>query len=155
MCVDSGRVTVSGEYFFRNNSKQILKAKIFYPFPVDEFHNYPDSISIENLNYTQTDSGVYFTMQFRPQVIETLRVFYHQSLKRNQCRYILTTTKYWRNSLQQANFIIDVAENLEGVELSYCADSVIFRNNRRYYYLSKKKFMPPKDLIVKWQTYQN
>ncbi|MEO0091114.1 MAG: hypothetical protein ABIK61_00145 [candidate division WOR-3 bacterium] len=132
----------------------MLKAKIFYPFPVDEFHNYPDSISIEKFNYIQTDSGVYFTMRFRPQAIETLRVFYRQSLKRNQCRYILTTTKYWRNVLEQADFIIDVAVNLEDVQLSYRADSVIFRDNRRYYYLSKKKFMPEKDLIVKWQTYQ-
>ncbi|MCX7784619.1 MAG: hypothetical protein N2201_00065 [candidate division WOR-3 bacterium] len=90
-------------------------------------------------------------MDFRPQTIETLKVFYQQALKGNQCRYILVTTKYWRIPLEQANFIIDVAENLKDVQFSYLPDSVIHQNNRRYYYLSKKNFMPKKDLTVKWK----
>jgi len=150
MLVDSGKVSISADYYFKNPSNQTKSALIFYPFPIDEYHYYPDSILVLGLDYTKNDSGVNFIMRFKPNAGDTLKVFYRQKLKDNQARYILTTTKQWQRPLKQAKFIIDVLENFTNLQLSYKPDSIIRRNNRVLYYIAKKNFMPNKDLIINW-----
>jgi hypothetical protein len=153
MSVDSGKVSISANYYFKNYSNEAKSALIFYPFPIDEFHSYPDSIDVVGLKYTKTDSGINFVIHFKPIVIETLRVFYRQRLNDNQARYILTTTQNWQRPLKEARFVIDFSENLaepKFLYFSYKADSLIKRDNRIFYYLYKKNFMPKTDLIAVW-----
>jgi hypothetical protein len=154
MSVDSSRVSIAATYYFKNDSTQLLRARIFYPFPIDEYHYYPDSIVVLGLDYTQNDSGIDLAMKFEPACIETLNIFYQQKLKGNQARYILTTTKHWKNPLQQSSFIIDIPDNLQNLEMSYLTDSIIQKDSRKYYYLTKRNFMPEQDLVIKWESYK-
>ncbi len=149
--VDSGRVSVSGTYYFKNLSNQPKTAKIFYPFPIDEFHYYPDLILVSGLDYCKNDSGISFIMKFKPLAIESLAIFYEQKLKNNQARYILTTTKNWKHPIQEARFIVTLPENDSINQLSYPPDSSNKKEHRIYYYITKKNFMPENDLIVSWQ----
>lgn len=151
MTIDSGKVSISATYYFRNTSNESKSALIFYPFPTDEYHYYSDSISVFGLDYTKNDSGLNFIMKFKPNAVDTLKVFYTQKLKANQARYILTTTKHWREPIREARFIIDLPESFSGIYFSYKPDSLIRTTNRVFYYLSKKNFMPKKDLIIIWQ----
>jgi hypothetical protein len=151
MSIDSGRVAVSGTYYFKNLTNQTKTAKIFYPFPIDEYHYYPDLILVSGFDYTKTDSGISFIMKFKPLSLESLAVFYEQRLTNTQARYILTTTQRWQNPLVKARFIINVPENFTAIQLAYPPDSSIKKDNRIYYYIMKKNFMPKKDLIVTWQ----
>jgi len=151
MSVDSGKVSIYAEYYFKNISNESKSALIFYPFPIDEYHYYPDSILVFGLDYTKNDSGVNLVMRFKPNRMETLQVFYNQKLKGNQARYIITTTKNWKNPLKEARFIIDLPDNFNNPQFSYKPDSVIRNSNRVLYYLCKRNFMPKKDLIVGWK----
>jgi len=153
MSVISGKVLIHGTYYFRNYARETKTAVIFYPFPIDSFHYYPDSILVNGLNYTKKDSGINFIIRFRPLVLETLRVFYQQRLEDNQARYILTTTQNWQRPLKEAKFIIDISESFTYPKFPICsyeADSIIKRGNRFFFYLYKKNFMPQKDLILYW-----
>jgi hypothetical protein len=151
MSIDSGKVCIEATYYFKNASNELMSALIFYPFPIDEYHYYPDSVLVFGLDYTKNDSGINFIMKFKPNGMETLQVFYNQKLKDNQARYIVTTTKNWKNPLKEARFIIDLPEDLNNSRFSYKPDSVIKINNRSYYYITKKNFMPDMDIIVTWK----
>jgi len=151
MSIDSGRVAVTGTYYFKNITNQNKTAKIFYPFPIDDFHYYPDFILVSGFDYTENDSGISFIMKFKPMAMESLAIFYEQRLNNNQARYILKTTQQWQNPLQEARFIINLPENFTAIHLSYPSDSTINKDNRIYYYINKKNFMPKEDLIVTWQ----
>ncbi|MEO0083596.1 MAG: DUF4424 family protein [candidate division WOR-3 bacterium] len=148
--IDSNVVSVFGSYFFRNDSNQEVLAKIFYPFPIDQYHCYPESIFVEEFVYLKNDSGIDLIMRFKAIGIDTLKIFYRQKLKRNQARYILTTTKNWKIPLQRANFIIDMPDNLKRIKFSYRPDSVHYQGMRKSYYITKKDFMPKQDLIIRW-----
>lgn len=148
--IDTNVISVLGSYYFRNDSNQELLAKIFYPFPIDEYHCYPELISVKNFTYIKNDSGIDLIIKFKSSGIETLNIYYQQKLKSNRARYILTTTQHWKMPLQRANFIIDVPNNLEGLKFSYQPDSVRYQDKRKSYYITKKDFMPKQDLIISW-----
>ncbi|MBS4015639.1 MAG: DUF4424 family protein [Candidatus Latescibacteria bacterium] len=148
--IDRQEVSVNAVYYFQNFSRELKTGLIFYPFPIDQYHYYPDSIVIAGYDFTRNDSGVNYVMRFRPNAQETVKVFYAQKLKANQTRYILTTTQSWKSPLKQARFIVDMPSEFSKAVFSYEPDSVRLTENRRRYYINEKNFMPDKDLIVNW-----
>ncbi len=151
IAIDSFQATVVGTYHFKNLTNQSKTAKIFYPFPIDEFHYHPDLILIAGLDYTKSDTGITFLMEFKPMTTESLSILYRQGLKDKQFRYILLTTKHWQKPIKEAKFIISLPEEFRLTQLSYKPDSLNQQDRRQYYYITKKNFMPQKDLIITWQ----
>ncbi len=148
--IDSASVRINGVYIFQNIATQTKTALIYYPFPIDNYHTYPDSISTSIGSYTKSDSGIYFPITFQAHSQETLYVFYRQSLTANQSRYILSTTQKWRYPLQKAIFTIDIDTTHPIKDISYQPQRTYIFNNRLYYYLEKRNFKPSTDLIIKW-----
>lgn len=148
--IDSARVKVYGVYIFKNISTRTKTALIYYPFPIDSYHTYPDSIFTSIGSYTKSDSGIYFPITFQARSQETLHVFYRQSVTATQTRYILSTTQKWRYPLQKAFFSIDIDTNRSIKDISYQPQRTDTFNNRLYYYLEKRNFKPSTDLIIKW-----
>jgi len=149
--IDSFRVTVAGTYHFKNLTNQSKTAKVCYPFPIDEFHFYPDLILTSEFDYTKNDSGITLLKNFKPMAQESLSILYQQKLKDRQVRYILLTTKHWQRPLTEARFVISLPKDFKSPQFSYRPDSLRQQDQRRYYYLTKKNFFPKKDLIITWQ----
>jgi hypothetical protein len=151
MNVHPGAVEITGMYHFTNTLPNPAAALIFYPFPLDSFHAYPDSVSIPGYVFERNDSGVSFKLRFRPQVEDSFLAYYRQPLRGRQARYIVTTTREWERPLDQARFRIVVPVDFKDVRLSYRPDAVNRSDSVVTYSLTKHGFFPDKDIIVTWK----
>lgn len=151
MNIRPGAVEITGMYHFTNTLPNPATAVIFYPFPRDSFHAYPDSVSIPGYELERSDSGVSFKMRFRPQVEDSFLAYYRQPLRGRQARYIVTTTRAWKRAIDQAQFRITVPTNFKGVKLSYKPDAISRTDSTVTYSFTRRSFYPDKDVIVTWK----
>lgn len=151
--IDSSSVFVEGLYWFRNLSKDSLSLPTFFPFPVDSTHLYPDFIYLfqnRALPFLKSDTGIYFKIMMEPKSEVLFKVYYHQKIKEPSAQYIITTLKKWKKPIQKADFIITLPKDFPSINLSYPPDSIRERNNKKYYFITKKNFMPEKDILIHW-----
>ncbi len=151
MDVRPGTLEVRGTYHFKCSAKEPLVASVFYPFPLDSTHLYPDSIDIRQHGFQKQDSGVSFRMRFRADTEDSFFAFYRQPLKANSATYIVTTTRKWKRPIDVAQFRITVPASFKDVKLTFRADSVVKADSLVTYYFTRKRFFPDKDVTVTWR----
>jgi len=170
MDVRPGKLEVRGMYHFTCSAKQPLMASMFYPFPLDSTHLYPDSIEVRMPNaerrstdsgvrssalelrtFVRQDSGVSFRMRFRPNVEDSFFAYYRQPLKTNSATYIVTTTRKWKQPIDLAQFRVTVPAGFKDVKLTFKADSVVQSDSTVSYFFTRKNFYPDKDVTVTWR----
>jgi hypothetical protein len=146
-----GLLEVQGLYHFRNSSPEYLTARIFYPFPLDSIHAYPDSILLPGSQFVRSDKGISFALRFRPETEDSFFVYYRQPLRGNTARYIVTTTRQWKQAIDEARFRIIVPRAFQGVKLSYPPDHTVETDTSVTYHFVRCHFYPSKDVIVTWR----
>lgn len=175
MDVRYGALEVRGMYHFQCSAREPLAASIFYPFPLDSTHPYPDSIEIRTptadrlplaagtadsalwpsvlgvRTFMRQDSGVAFRMRFRPGAEDSFFAYYRQPLRENSATYIVTTTRRWRRPIDLARFRVTVPAGFKDVKLTFQPDSVIRSDSLVTYFFTRKRFFPDKDLTVTWR----
>ena len=151
MDVRPGALEVRGMYHFKSLASEPLAAAIFYPFPLDSLHPYPDSVDIRGFAFQRQDSGVSFLMQFRPGVEDSFFAYYRQPLKTNSATYIVTTTRKWKRPIDLARFRITVPAGFKDVKLTFKTDSVASSDSAVTYFFTCKKFYPDRDVTVTWR----
>jgi hypothetical protein len=170
MDVRPGTLEVRGMYHFTCSSKEPLVASVFYPFPLDSTHLYPDSIELRTSNanrqsadsevrssalelrtFMRQDSGVAFRMRFRPEAEDSFFAYYRQPLKVNSATYIVTTTRKWKRPIDLARFRVTVPASFKDVSLTFKADSVTRSDSNVTYFFTRKKFYPDRDVTVTWR----
>jgi hypothetical protein len=177
MDVRTGTLEVRGKYHFMCSAKEPLVASLFYPFPLDSTHLYPDSIDVRTPNvdrrtpnagvrmpdsvvrrselavrsFTRQDSSVSFRMQFRPGAEDSFFAYYRQRLKTNSATYIVTTTRKWKRPIDLAQFRVTVHAGFRDVSLTFKPDSVKKSDSSVSYFLARRRFYPDKDVIVTWR----
>jgi len=151
MDVRPGTLEVRGMYHFTCSAKQPLVASLFYPFPLDSAHLYPDSIEIRQHGFQKQDSGVSFRMQFRPGAEDSFFAYYRQPLRTNSATYIVTTTRKWKRPIDLAQFCVTVPAGFKDVNLTFKPDSVRKSDSTVSYFFARKKFYPDKDVTVTWR----
>jgi hypothetical protein len=104
MDIRPGTLEVRGMYHFECSAKEPLVASVFYPFPLDSTHPYPDSIEIRQHGFQKQDSGVSFRMRFRLGTEDSFFAYYRQPFKSNSATYIVTTTRKWKRPIDLAQF---------------------------------------------------
>lgn len=150
MDVRPGTLEVRGMYHFTCSAKEPLVASVFYPFPLDSTHLYPDSIEIRQHAFERQDSGVAFRMRFRPEAEDSFFAYYRQPLKANSATYIVTTTRKWKRPIDLAQFRVTVPAGFKDVKLTFKPDSVVQSDSTVSYFFTRKKFYPDKDVVVTW-----
>ncbi len=128
--------------------------KLFYPFPVDQYHLYPDSIEVEEMDFTRTRNGVTFVVTLGPHETTQVNVAYRQTVLTNHARYILTTARKWGESISSALFTVTAPEGYE-LTLSYKPDSVRTENGRTICYIVERDLFPDQELNVWWKKLKN
>ena len=179
MDVRPGTLEVRGMYHFTCSAKQPLVASLFYPFPLDSTHLYPDSMEIRtphsptgaseaNANrqsadsgirrsalelrtFLRQDSGVSFRVQFRPGAEDSIFAYYRQPLKTNSATYIVTTTRKWKRPIDVAQFRVTVPVGFKDVGLTFKPDSVVKSDSTVSYFFTRGEFFPDKDVTVTWR----
>ena len=149
---------VEGIYYFYNPHTTPTHNSFYYPFVINDYLLYPDSISAkydktgEKINIRKSKSGVHFVLSIPPGDTCIYKVFYCQKVKNQQMEYILTTTKQWKRPLAFAEYYIHVPSNLQLKDTSYKFDLVGETASSKTYFLKKKNFMPDKNLVVSWRV---
>jgi hypothetical protein len=161
MKISNGYLEVEGIYYFRNNTGKSKNFPIVYPFPIDDYHHAPDSISIqfdngeENKNIEfglgKSAESVHCLIPLALGDSNIMTAMYRQKLKDKKARYILTTTSYWGKPFEYAEYHVFVPLSFDSVYVNYRSSSEIVNETERHYYFSGNDFMPDKDLIVKWR----
>lgn len=154
-----GRVRVAGLYSFRNETDRLVEMGIAYPFPVDECHAFPDSVSVTELRdgepvtiaFSERPASVFWRMRFDGRETRRVRVEYSQALARNRAVYIVTTTAAWGRPIDVAEFHIEVPRGLRDVRLSFSPDTVEDRGDTIVYHLREEGFLPDSDIKIEWR----
>jgi hypothetical protein len=88
-------------------------------------------------------------MAIYPKKIASFTIVYTQKLKKDQFRYITTTTRRWRRPISEARFSVILSEDiLPRFNYNVVREKVV--DNRHYYIIEYKKFYPEEDLIIEW-----
>jgi hypothetical protein len=151
MDIRPGTLEVRGMYHFQCSAKEPLVASLFYPFPLDSTHLYPDSVEIRQHGFQRQDSGVSFRMRLRPETEDSFFAYYRQPLKTNSATYIVTTTSKWKRPIDLARFRVTVPASFRDVRLTFKADSVAKSESAVTYFFTRKRFYPDKDVTVTWK----
>jgi hypothetical protein len=175
MDVRPGTLEVRGMYHFTCSAREPLVASVFYPFPLDSTHPYPDSIELRTPSadrqtpdlriqdsglrrsdfgartFIRQDSGVAFRMRFRPETEDSFFFYYRQPIKVNSATYIVTTTRKWKRPIDLARFRVTVPASFSEVVLNYGPDSVARTDSTVSYFFARKEFFPGKDVTVTWR----
>ena len=148
--------TLTGDYFFENDSFNIEETQIYYPFVINNSLLFPDSISVYNISTMQSlpfkilKDGVSFSIKVKPNSIIQLKVTYKQKILNNYFEYILTTTSAWKKSLESSTFNIILPHSYLNPVISYNIDSIAAGKEFTLYSFTKENFLPDKNLIIKW-----
>ncbi len=154
--VNDNNCTVTGKYYFKNLSSKGIKKSLYYPFFIDTNSLYPDSITVidfaknENIDFRKSKKGVFFSVFVEPKSVSIIEVFYKQKTLSNKMEYILTTTKVWGKPLEFAKFKIKIPKKYKLKHISYKYDKNLEQKEHNIYKITKKDFLPEKNLIIKW-----
>ncbi len=146
--IDSASALVQGEYFFANNTDDRKIIKLFYPFPVDSIHYFPDIIMLD-YPYERDTNGIHFSIRVKPGRENSFKIGYRQKLNKRYFRYITTTTKKWGKPINRAEFVILAKKDLN-LQINYKITDSQLKEDMMCYIILKKQFYPAKDLIIKW-----
>lgn len=156
--VTPGNCKLTGIYFMisdpGNQQSQIL---LKYPFPVSDSQPFPTNITVTNMasdtpiQYRENPEDIFFAIPIAPGKTSCFQVNCLQPVQENRFEYILTTTLAWHRPLTKADFQITIPKELELVSISLEYDSVKTIESQKIYYITKRNFMPRKNLILKWR----
>lgn len=160
LSVDRNEIHIKGIYYIRNNSSKEEELMIFYPFPIDSFHDYPHRISIHYINadkdkaeekYIKERDGIIWPLRIDSGKTKCILIEYSQKIRAKEATYITTTTQGWGKAIEDARFIVSVPADFKEVKISYQPDRAESKDNKIYYYMNEESFLPEEDLIVKWK----
>jgi len=159
--IEPPELTVTGLYRFQNRFPFEVTLPMLYPFPVDEYQDFPHQISVKSITadgkqplefaWRRNDNAIRLNVSAGGKSSTEMRVTYSQRLKGKQARYILTTTKAWGRPLKSADYQLILSENLKINSISFPFDRAQNVAGKRYYFLHKENFMPDVELIIRWE----
>ncbi len=146
-----GSIEVSGLYEYLYAGKKPREILLFAPFPVDEGMKFADSIIIEEAGESgpfvrvptkRLFNRVYFPIDCFPGRSTIVRLRYTQRVEGNTFTYILTTTKSWRQPIEDAHF------EISGIPGSQLVINYPFDKDHDIYRATFRNFFPQVDLKI-------
>lgn len=163
MTVDKGEFSISGTYYFRNNTDSDRPMPVVFPFYIDKFTHYPDKIRVFISRNGEPDSLINFEentdrgsirMRIPMKAHETTawHIQYAQKIDRPQATYILKSTQAWGRPLEEALYRIDIPDNIDIDYIWADVDSVSEQDHREILWIHKTEYMPFKDMAIRWKN---
>ena len=153
--IDDSSFTVTGYYYFLNNSKKNEKFDMLYPFPSNEAYGKVTDVyayifgnPLKNALLHYNDKAAMINLEVNAGTLTMLRIGYTQELLGQKAEYILTSTKSWGQSLKEVNYILIAPKNLRIDSLSYPPDFSNTKSGKTLYYYHKEDFMPDRDFEI-------
>lgn len=161
MTINDGEFTISGTYYFRNNTEMDKPMSIVFPFNIDDSTHYPHEISAFIVNADDTleldyqenreRGSIRIAIPIKPEETTVWCLEYTQKIDRPQATYILKSTQAWGQPLEEALYKIDIPDNIDIDYIWADVDSVTAGDNREILWIHKTEYMPFKDMTIKWK----
>ncbi|MCK4576703.1 hypothetical protein KAU34_09870 [candidate division WOR-3 bacterium] len=146
-------VIIQGLYFFENRSDFEMLVNMFYPFFINNTNIYPEKIKALDpknpIDYTKSEKGIEWSLHFEPIGVETVFVEYNQKLKQKSATYILK--KFWEEKIDKTSLIIETSLSYKEINFSIEPDSVKTKNDNKIFYITKRYYLPEKNLKITWK----
>ncbi|MFO7897040.1 MAG: hypothetical protein R6U84_08915 [Candidatus Cloacimonadales bacterium] len=149
---------VKGYYYFRNNSPQLIKRTLFYPFPTSEIYGtidslfaFSDSTDSRDVLLSQNEKGALFKIELEANSEAIYHIGYRQELFAQRAEYILTSTSTWGQALQEVNYSLILPKSLQLLSLSYLPDELSEQADFYRLQWHKTDFLPQHDFIVEFR----
>jgi len=161
MTVNKNEFAISGTYYFRNNTNSDKPMPIVFPFYIDDSTLYPYDIKVSviegnderplDFQENRERGSIRFAIPMNPDEVTTWRLEYAQKIDRPQATYILQSTKAWGKPLEEAQYRIDIPDNINVDYIWADVDSVTESGSREVLWIHKIEYMPFKDMIIRWK----
>jgi hypothetical protein len=161
MTVNIGEFTISGTYYFRNNTEISKPMPIVFPFYIDDSTHFPHEIKASvttDKEKRQLDfqehlerGSLRISIPMKPKEITIWRLEYTQKIDKSQATYILQSTQAWGKPIEEALYKIDIPDNINVDYIWADVDSVTNKGNREILWIHKTEYMPFKDMTIKWK----
>lgn len=161
MTVNKGEFTISGAYYFRNNTDSDKPMPIVFPFYIDDSTHYPDEIKAFMMSgekerplefrENRERGSIRISIPIKPRETTVWHLEYAQKIDKPQATYILQSTQAWGKPLEEALYKVDIPDNIDIDYIWANVDSVTNVANREILWIHKTEYMPFKDMIIKWK----
>ena len=153
--LDDSSFTVTGVYYFLNESDENEKVDMLYPFPqkdvygqVSDVYAYISGTPLKNALLHYSDNAAIINLEVKAQSVTMLRIGYTQQLLGGKAEYFLTSTNTGGKSLKEVNYTLVAPENMQIDSLSYPPDFSNTKSGKTIYYYHKEDFMPDREFEV-------
>ncbi len=153
--LDDSSLTVTGYYYFFNDSEDNEKLDMLYPFPSHDYYGKVSDVyayiygnPLKNALLHYNNKAAIINLEVEAETTTMLRIGYTQELTGNKAEYILTSTKSWGQSLKEVNYTLIVPNELKIDSLSYPPDFSNTKSGKTIYYYHKENFMPDREFEV-------
>jgi len=148
--------SVSGYYYFHNNTQLEIKTNLLYPFPVDEtkygpiseVYAYQDGDPTLDVLVKYNDKTGLVRVDILPDEWTKILIGYTQKVLGDQVEYILTTTQAWGEPFAEADYTLIVPDEITIDSISYQPDLIKKDSGQRIYYFHRENFMPDREFEV-------
>jgi len=161
MTVNKSEFAISGTYYFRNNTDGDKPMPIVFPFYIDDSTHYPYEIKVSAIEgnderplefqENRERGSIRFDIPMKPNDTTAWRLEYAQKIDRPQATYILQSTRAWGKPLEEAQYRIDIPDNINVDYIWADVDSVTDSGNREVLWIHKTEYLPFKDMIIRWK----
>lgn len=153
--IDDSSFTVTGYYYFMNNSDENEKFDMLYPFPnrdiygkITDVYAYIYGNPLKNALLHYNNNAAMINLDVKAETVTKIRIGYTQELLGNKAEYILTSTNSWGQSLKEVNYTLMAPEGLRIDSLSYPPDFSNTKSGKTIFYYHKENFMPDREFDV-------
>jgi hypothetical protein len=154
--LDADEVVLESLYCFENHDTEPREQKMYYEFPLDSVHLFPDTISVAfgfmDHEYETTEKGITFTVGMPGESCASVRINYTQTCLEPSFCYTPKTITGWNEPIEEADFEIRVPSGLELVWVSYTMHEVAEEGGMEVHKFTCKNCLPSEDLCLKWKS---
>jgi hypothetical protein len=162
LAVSDSFASVSGRYYFRNNTGRGGTMPVLFPFYVDTLSLFPDTIGAFVINGTDTtnlefrnseaQNAIIISIPLNPNETTEWHLDYRQKISGSKATYILTSTAAWGKPLEEATYQFIVPDSFKDISAWPEADTVIEEGNKCVYRAQRINFMPTRNMELEWEV---
>jgi hypothetical protein len=150
--IDSLYFSVNGIYTFTNKADTTTRIEILYPFPIPSSGIYDirvnDFKDFKKIPFDIREKDIVFPIKMLSRDTLDILIYYKQRISEVNT-YILTTTKYWKQPLEKANYTLTIDKPLKVSGISLVPDSIDKGTRSDTYYWARYNFLPVCDFTVR------
>ena len=161
LTVSDSAAAISSIYYFRNNQDYTGLFPVAFPFYVDSFSLYPDTIAAYTIYDTDTlpisirrdpaRNMAILKIPLKAHRVTCWHLDYQQQIRTTRAVYIITSTASWGKPLEDATYRFIVPFNYNNIVTWPEPDTIIRQDDYFEYISHKTDFMPHRDMEIKWK----